>query len=67
MSHIMYAFIKCYFFSGHRKIYRSIAREFHTTVIHVYRLAHGKRGKGNRDYYIKKRLREEGIIETVIT
>ncbi|QRX64223.1 hypothetical protein JS578_02910 [Dysgonomonadaceae bacterium zrk40] len=61
----MYSFIRCYFLSSYKKIYRSIANEYKTSAIHVYRLAHGKRSRGNRDYVIKKRLKEEGVIKAV--
>ena len=57
---------KFYFKSSNRNLYRAIAREYGTTGIHVYRLAHGKLGKSNKDYYIIKRLKEEGIIDPVV-
>jgi hypothetical protein len=58
----MLALIKCYFFSRNREIYRAIAREYGTSAVHVYRLAHGRRGRSNRDYYIIKKLKEKGIL-----
>jgi len=48
----MYSLIRCYYLSVNKEIYRSIAREFNTTAIHVYRLAHGKKSKGISDYRI---------------
>jgi len=58
----MRSIFKCYFLSRNRKTYRAIAREFHTSTLHVYRLAHGRLGKCNKDYYIIKKLKELGII-----
>ena len=43
-----------------------VAREYNTSAVHVYRLAHGKKGKGNRDYYILKRLKEHGVIDNTL-
>lgn len=62
----MISTFKFYFTSQNREVYRTIAREFHTLPIHVYRLAHGKRGKGDRDYYVIKRLKEAGVIDSTI-
>lgn len=58
----MFSVIKYHFFSRHRELYRAIAREYGTTAVHVYRLAHGRRGRNNSDYYIIKKLREQGVI-----
>jgi len=58
----MLTVIKFYFFSRHKEIYRAIAREFNTKPFHVYRLAHGGRCRGNKDYFIVKKLKESGII-----
>ncbi len=33
-----------------------------SSALHVYRLAHGKRGRSNKDYYIVKKLKEQGVI-----
>jgi len=62
----MVSALKCYFFSSNKEIYRLVAREYNTSPVHVYRLAHGKKSKGNRDYYILKRLREEGVINSTL-
>jgi hypothetical protein len=62
MSQLFSGKDKCYFFSRNKEIYRAIAREYHTSLFHVYRLAHGKRGRSNRDYYIVKKLKEQGVI-----
>lgn len=53
---------QCYFFSRNREIYRAIAREYDTSTVHVYRLAHGRRSRSNRDYYIVKKLKEQGVL-----
>ncbi|MFA7040918.1 MAG: hypothetical protein WC191_10645, partial [Proteiniphilum sp.] len=65
MKQVMCSIIRCYFLSSYKATYRTIASEFNTTAFHVYRLAHGRRSRGNRDYQIKKRLKEEGVILTV--
>ncbi|MBF6628095.1 MAG: hypothetical protein ITG04_06255 [Proteiniphilum sp.] len=39
--------VECYFLSRNREIYRAVAREYGTTAMHVYRLAHGRRGRTN--------------------
>ena len=62
----MISTLKCYFFSSNKEIYRLVASEYKTTAVHVYRLAHGKKGKGNRDYYILKRLKELGVIDNTL-
>lgn len=62
----MISAFRFYFLSHNKSIYRAIAREFQTSVRHVYKLAHGKRSKNNLDYYIVKRLKEEGIISSTI-
>ncbi len=62
----MLSAIKCYFLSSNRKIYQLVAREYNTSPVHVYRLAHGKKSRGNTDYYILKRLREEGVINSTL-
>jgi hypothetical protein len=62
----MFSALKCYFFSSNKEIYRLVAREYNTSAVHVYRLAHGKKGKGNRDYYILKRLKEHGVIDNTL-
>lgn len=62
----MISAFKFYFFSNNKKIYRTIAHEFDTSVRHVYKLAHGKRTKNNLDYYIVKRLREEGVVSSTV-
>jgi hypothetical protein len=61
----MWSIIRCYFLSRNRDIYRDVASEYHTSALHVYRLAHGKRGRSNRDYYILKKLKEKGVITLV--
>ena len=53
----MISAFKFYFFSHNKKIYRTIAHEFDTSVRHVYKLAHGKRTKNNLDYYIVKKTK----------
>jgi hypothetical protein len=58
----MLGIFNCYFLFRNRKIYRVIAREYDTTAIHVYRLAHGRCGRSNKDYYIIKRLKEKGVL-----
>lgn len=58
----MLSIFKFYFLSSNREIYRAIAREHDTSAIHVYRLAHGRRGKCDKDYYIIKKLRDKGLI-----
>ncbi|MCE5177859.1 MAG: hypothetical protein LLF81_01775 [Porphyromonadaceae bacterium] len=58
----MIATLKFHFACDNRKTYRAIAREFDTSALHVYRLAHGRRGKNDKDYYIIKRLKEEGVL-----
>lgn len=62
----MVSTLKCYLFSRNREIYRLVAREYNTSAVHVYRLAHGKKSKGNRDYYILKRLKEHGVIDSTL-
>ena len=59
----MFSVIKYYFFSRNREIYRAIAHEYKTSAVHVYRLAHGRRGRSNKDYYIIKKLKEKGILK----
>ena len=54
--------LKFHLACDNRQIYRVIAREFGTSALHVYRLAHGRRGRNDRDYYIIKRLKEEGVL-----
>ena len=58
----MLAVLKFYFFSRNREIYRAIAREYDASAVHVYRLAHGRRGRSNKDYYIIKKLKEKGLL-----
>lgn len=58
----MVALFKYYFLSHNREIYRAIAREYGTSAVHVYRLAHGRRGRSNKDYYIIKKLKEQGVL-----
>ncbi|MEA4918546.1 hypothetical protein SDC9_194834 [bioreactor metagenome] len=62
----MFDFIKFLFFSENKAVYRAIARENHVGAFRVYRLAHGKRARTNKDYQILKRLRREEIIEGVL-
>ena len=62
----MFYVFRYYFTSRNKKVYRAISREFGTSVRHVYCLAHGRRTKNNMDYYIVKRLKEEGIISSTI-
>lgn len=62
----MIAAVRFYLFSRNKAVYREIAREFNTSLQHVYKLAHGKRTKSKQDYYIVKRLKEEGIISSTI-
>lgn len=62
----MISAIKCYFFSSNKKVYQIVAREYKTSPVHVYRLAHGKKTRGNKDYYILKRLREKGVISSTL-
>ena len=45
---------------------RAIVCEFKTSVRHAHKLAHGKRTKNNLDYYIVKRLREEGVVSSTV-
>lgn len=59
---VMLAIFKCYFLSGKREVYRAIANEYDTSPVHVYRLAHGRRGKCNKDYFIIKKLKEQKIL-----
>lgn len=61
----MWSILKYFFLSRNREVYRAIAREYRTSALHVYRLAHGKRGRSNKDYYIVKKLKEQGIIVPV--
>ena len=58
----MLSVFKCYFLSSNKETYRLIAREYGTTAMHVYRLAHGRCGRSNKDYYIIKKLREQGVL-----
>ena len=58
----MVSFFKCYFLSPNKDIYRLIAREYDSTALQVYKLAHGKRGRNNKDYYIIKKLKEHGVL-----
>ncbi|WP_298653792.1 hypothetical protein [uncultured Proteiniphilum sp.] len=62
----MLGFLRYMFFSGNKAVYRSIAREFQTSSFRVYRLAHGKRAKTNKDYQILKHLQKQEIIEGVL-
>ena len=62
----MISAFKFYFFSRNKQIYRSIARDFGTSVRHVYKLAHGRRTKNNLDYYIVKKLKEEGVVSSTV-
>ncbi len=62
----MISTFKFYFKCGNRKLYRAVAREHGSTGIHVYRLAHGRRCKNDKDYYIIKRLKEEGVISSTV-
>ncbi|WP_313382283.1 hypothetical protein [Proteiniphilum saccharofermentans] len=61
----MFDLVKFLFFSENKTVYRSIAREYGTTPLRVYRLAHGKRAANNRDYQILKILQKQDIIEGV--
>lgn len=54
--------IKFHLLSRNRNIYREIAQEYGTSPIRVYQLAHGRRGKNDKDYFIIKRLKEKGLI-----
>lgn len=65
-STAMISAIKCYLLSSNREIYRSVAQEYNTSAVHVYRLAHGKKSRGKTDYYILKRLREYGVIQSTL-
>lgn len=58
----MIATLKFHLACDNRQTYRVIAREFGTSALHVYRLAHGRRGRNDRDYYIIKRLKEKGVL-----
>ena len=62
----MISAFRYYFISRNKQIYRDIASEFGTSVRHVYRLAHGKRTKNNLDYYIVKKLKEEGVVSSTV-
>ncbi len=62
----MFKLLKYLLFSGNKAAYRSIAREFQTNSFRVYRLAHGKRAKSNKDYKILRSLEREEIIEGVL-
>lgn len=61
----MFKLLRYLFFSGNKAVYRSIARDFQTNSFRVYRLAHGKKAKNNKDYQILKSLQKEEIIEGV--
>lgn len=62
----MFDLFKFLFFSENKAVYRSIAREYQTGALRVYRLAHGKRARSNKDYQILKSLRKQDIIEGVL-
>lgn len=62
----MFCFFKFLFFSEHKAAYRSIACEHKTTSFRVYRLAHGKKAKCNKDYKVLKSLKKLDIIEGVL-
>ena len=62
---LMFKLLRYLFFSGNKAVYRSIAREFQTNSFRVYRFAHGKKAKNNKDYQILKSLEKEEIIEGV--
>ena len=62
----MFDLLRYLFLSGNKAVYRSIARQHQTSSIRVYRLAHGKKAKSNKDYRILKSLQKEEIIEGVL-
>lgn len=53
-------------FSENKKLYKEIARQYKSSVRHVYGLAHGKKAKSIKDYEILKELSKQQIIEGVI-
>lgn len=62
----MVGLYKYLFKSENKDIYRSIANQYKSSPLRVYKLAHGKKAKSNKDYQILKRLCEEKIIEGVL-
>jgi len=62
----MVGLYKYLFKSGNKGIYRSIANQYGSNPLRVYKLAHGKKAKSNKDYQILKRLCKEEIIEGVL-
>lgn len=62
----MFAIFRFLFLSENKAIYRKIASENQVSPLRVYRLAHGKKAKNNKDYKILKSLRKEGIIEGML-
>ncbi|MDD2246911.1 MULTISPECIES: hypothetical protein [Proteiniphilum] len=62
----MVGLYKYLFKSENKDIYRSIARQYQSNPLRVYKLAHGKKAKCNKDYQILKQLRKEEIIEGVL-
>lgn len=64
-TRIMFDFIKFLFFSENKATYRSIAAKHQVGTLRVYRLAHGKKAKRNKDYQILKSLQKQDIIEGI--
>lgn len=62
----MILLFKYLFLSGNKPIYQAIARNMNVRELRVYRLAHGKKAKNNKDYQILKELHKEGVIEGLL-
>lgn len=43
----------------------AIAKEFDTSLVHVYRLKSGKKPKNDKDYCILLKMKEKNIIDRV--
>lgn len=59
----MFSLFRYLFLSKNKIVYRSIACECQTNSLRVYRLAHGKRAKCNKDYQVLQKLRKQEIIK----
>ncbi len=61
----MVDFFKFLLNSRNKELYYKIAISFGTSTRNVYKLAHGKKAKCNKDYLILKRLQEHDVIDGI--
>ena len=62
---MLYLF-KYLFLSENKAVYRHIAQQHKVSALLVYRLAHGKKARNNKEYMVLKNLRKAEIIEGVV-